>query len=158
MLGRGVQAGVVQRYRSQLGESPQQHHVLVSEHPVFIDVAQAEDAHDLRPGPERHTRHGVESGAAELRRVTLPSGVILNHERLAALVNFPRQALPGAQPVAGVFLVNSQAHPHLQLRLSWLEKVDVTMRGAHQRSGTRDDGFQQICQLQPVHQGQGRFV
>ena len=158
LLGLGVEAGVVQRDRSQLREAIEDVRGFRAERDAVFGVRHAQDPDHLAPRVERDRHHRVEHTLRIVRRSPIPGVVIGNDHRLAGLPHPSRHALAPAHSEA--LPVRERAHTDADLHLigAGVGQVHEPVLGPHQGRGPAHDGLQHLLRIETPDQPEGHLM
>ena len=143
LLGGGVQAGVVEGDRDDLGEPAHLLDLVVGELSAGLGEGQADHAGDGPGDQQRDPEHGPEGVGGHLGDVPLPAAVVGDGQGGAGLPDPPREALALEHAQPDEVGVGAGPQPQHHLPGGRLDQADVAVGGADHLAGPGDDPLQQ---------------
>ena len=143
LLGGGVQAGVVEGDRGDLGEPADLGDLVVGEDPAGLGEGQADDPDDRPARDHRDPEHGPEVLGRDLGDAPVPAAVVGDGQGLAGLPDPAREPLPLEHAHPDQAGVGPGAEPQHHLAAGRLDQADVAVGGADHLAGPGDDPLQQ---------------
>jgi len=155
--GLGLEPGVLEGDRRQLGESRQCIDLRLAEDAVRRTRGEADHADDLATDGEWDADARADP-ADEVWRGLRPRVVVVNGVRLSGSVDDPADPAVDLEAIADELLHRADAGVADEMRIARLGQVDVAVRHAEQASGPHEDRVEELVRAAAVEEAHRRLV